>query len=359
MTHGLSGISDVSPKPVTRTLPLLEVQGLCRYFPVLSQGLIPKTVGTVRAVDDVNLTLMQGEILGLVGESGSGKTTTARSILRAIRPTSGRVLFRCNGEQYDLATLGERSLRPLRAKMQMVFQDPFSSLNPRMTVGDIVGEPLRIHGLARGNDLANRVSKMLRRVGLEPYHATRYPHAFSGGQRQRIGIARALISEPALVVADEPVSALDVSVQAQILNLLADLQHEFRTTYIFVAHDLSVIRHICDRVAVMYAGRIVEAAATETLFGEPLHPYTRALLASVPYPDPDVPLRSQIEGEPADPASLPSGCSFHPRCNACFSPCDKLRPELREHRPGHFAACHLHEQSSPAIAPDSTKYDGK
>lgn len=358
MIHTSSGRSDGPPESVTGTLPLLEVQGLCKYFPVFSQGLIPKAIGTVRAVDDVDLTLMPGEILGLVGESGSGKTTTARAILRAIRPTSGRVLFRCDGEQYDLATLGERALRPLRVKMQMVFQDPFSSLNPRMTVGEIVGEPLRIHRLARGNDITARVSTMLKRVGLQPHHATRYPHAFSGGQRQRVGIARALISEPALVVADEPVSALDVSVQAQILNLLADLQNEFRTTYIFVAHDLSVIRHMCDRVAVMYAGRIVEAATTETLFSEPLHPYTRALLAAVPYPDPDIPLRSQLEGEPADPAWLPSGCSFHPRCNTCFSPCDKVRPEFREHRPGHYAACHLYEDSA-ATAPNSAESGNK
>jgi len=215
-----------------------------------------------------------------------------------------------------------------------------------MTVGAIVGEPLRVHGLAKGKDLGDRVAEMLIKVGLESHHATRYPHAFSGGQRQRIGIARALISEPALVVADEPVSALDVSVQAQILNLLADLQDEFQTTYIFVAHDLSVIRHICDRVAVMYAGRIVETASTETLFDEPLHPYTRALLAAIPYPDPDVPLESQLQGDPADPASLPPGCSFHPRCGACFSPCNKVRPEFREYRPGHFTACHLYAETS-------------
>lgn len=333
----------------TRSAPLLEVRNLCKYFPVLSQGLIPKAVGTVRAVDDVSFSLMRGEILGLVGESGSGKTTTARTILRALRPTSGSVLFRCNGHQYDLAAMGGRALRPLRAKMQMVFQDPFSSLNPRMTVGAIVGEPLRIHGLARGKDLTDRVSEMLKKVGLEPYHATRYPHAFSGGQRQRIGIARALISEPALVVADEPVSALDVSVQAQILNLLVDLQDEFQTTYIFVAHDLGVIRHICDRVAVMYAGRIVETAPTKILFDKPLHPYTLALLAAIPFPDPDVPLESQLQGDPADPASLPPGCSFHPRCRACFSPCTIVRPEFREYRPGHFIACHLY----PEIARES------
>ena len=325
-----------------RDKPLLDVQHLCKYFPVFAQGLLPRAVGTVRAVDDVSFALMPGETIGLVGESGSGKTTTARSILRALRPTSGKVIFRSNGQEYDLATLRERAVRALRVKMQMVFQDPFSSLNPRMTVGSIVGEPLTIHRIAKSEERRDRVARILKRVGLEPDHALRYPHAFSGGQRQRIGIARALVLEPALLVADEPVSALDVSVQAQILNLLADLQQEFGMTYIFVAHDLSVIRYISDRVAVMYAGRIVESAETEVLFEDPLHPYTRALLAAVPYPDPDIPLRSQLQGDPADPASLPPGCSFHPRCPQCFQDCPQARPELREERPGHFVACHLY-----------------
>jgi len=269
--------------------PLLRVRGLSKHYPVFSKGLFPRRVATIRACDDVGFDLAPGETLGLVGESGSGKTTTGRAILRAIRPTSGQVQFACaDGRVVDLATLHDRELKPLRTQMQMIFQDPFSSLNPRMTVQQIVAEPLVIHRLARGRELEDRVVAILRRVGIRPEYRMRYPHAFSGGQRQRIGIARALVMRPRLVVADEAVSALDVSVQAQVINLLKELQDEFRLTYIFIAHDLSVVRHICDRVAVMNAGRIVEMAETEQLFADPQHPYTRTLLAAVPVPDPDV-----------------------------------------------------------------------
>ncbi len=322
--------------------PILSVRNLCKHFPIRSKGFFSRQVGTVKAVDQMNFDLMPGETLGLVGESGSGKTTAARAILRAFEPTSGQVLFRTNGRTQDLATLKERELKPLRQQMQMIFQDPFSSLNPRMTVGDIVGEPLLIHRLAEGKELRRRVEEALVRVGLKAEHRVRYPHAFSGGQRQRIGIARALIMNPALIVADEAVSALDVSVQAQVINLLEDIQEEYKLTYIFVAHDLSVIRHICDRVAVMYGGKIVELAETEALFEHPRHPYTRALISAIPFPDPDVPLQFEISGEAADPADLPAGCSFHPRCpHAKTGVCDVLNqpPDLREIQPGRWAAC--------------------
>ncbi|MDQ3815047.1 MAG: ATP-binding cassette domain-containing protein, partial [Armatimonadota bacterium] len=265
---------------MTTEAPLLQVRNLCKHFPIMSKGFSRKQIGAVKAVDQVSFDLQRGETLGLVGESGSGKTTCARTILRALTPTSGQALFHDNGDTIDLATLPEKELKPLRQKMQMIFQDPFSSLNPRMTVGDIVAEPLVIHKLAKGKELEDRVVETLVKVGLKPEHRQRYPHAFSGGQRQRIGIARALIMRPSLVVADEAVSALDVSVQAQVINLLADLQDEFDLTYIFVAHDLSVVQHICDRVAVMYAGKIVELATAEELFERPRHPYTRALLSA-------------------------------------------------------------------------------
>ena len=268
---------------------LLRVRGLSKHYAVMSKGLFPRRIATIRACDDVSFDLAPGETLGLVGESGSGKTTTGRAILRAIRPTLGEVLFECADTRIvDLAKLHDRELKPLRTQMQMIFQDPFSSLNPRMTVQQILAEPLVIHRLARGSEREDRVVQILRRVGIRPEYRTRYPHAFSGGQRQRIGIARALIMRPRLVVADEAVSALDVSVQAQVINLLKELQEEFRLTYIFIAHDLSVVRHLCDRVAVMNAGRIVELAPTEQLFSEPQHPYTRALLTAIPVPDPNV-----------------------------------------------------------------------
>ena len=274
--------SDPSP-------PLLAVRGLCKHFPVLSRGLRPRVTGVVKAVDDLSFDLAPGETLGLVGESGSGKTTTARCLLRALDPTAGEVRFRLpDGRTVDLAKLSSRDLKPVRPHVQMVFQDPFSSLNPRMTVGAIVAEPLIIHGLAHGTERDDRVAEVLRRVGLQPEHRERYPHAFSGGQRQRIGIARALVMRPSLIVCDEATSALDVSVQAQVLDLLKELQAEFRLTYLFVAHNLDVVRNFCDRVAVMRRGRIVELAPAAQLFAAPQHPYTRILLSAVPSPDPDV-----------------------------------------------------------------------
>lgn len=325
--------------------PLLSVRRLTKVFEIRSRGFFPKVVGSVTAVDDLNFDVRPGETLGLVGESGSGKTTAARCILRAMRPTSGEVLFRRNdGGVVDLAGLSDRALKALRPQMQMIFQDPFSSLNPRMTVGNIVAEPLVVQGIAKRDEIDARVIDMLQKVGLKPQHRTRYPHAFSGGQRQRIGIARALILRPSLVVADEATSALDVSVQAQVLNLLKDLQQEFKLTYLFVAHNLNVVRHFCDRVAVMYAGRIVELAPTAQLFNDPLHPYTKTLLAAVPWPDPDVRMNFEVNGEIADPRRLPAGCAFHPRCRDCFAPCPDVRPELREVNGGsRQAACHLHD----------------
>ncbi|MBI5380603.1 MAG: ABC transporter ATP-binding protein [Opitutae bacterium] len=307
--------------------PLLSVRGLSKHFPARASAPAP---GPTRAVNDVSFDLAPGETLGLVGESGSGKTTTARCILRALAPTAGQVLFRQrDGAVVDLAALPERALQPLRPQMQMIFQDPFSSLNPRLTVAQIVGEPLDIHRLGSPREREERVVDILRKVGLQPEHRTQYPNAFSGGQRQRIGIARALIMRPALVVADEAVSSLDVSVQAQVLNLLKDLQEEFRLTYLFVAHNLDVVRNFCDRVAVMYAGRIVELAPAAGLFDGPLHPYTQALLSAVPPPDPDVKMKFDLPGEIADPTRLPEGCAFHPRCPECFAPCKRLLPELR------------------------------
>lgn len=323
--------------------PLLRVRNLCKYFPVYQSGFMRHQVGEVRAADDVSFDLLRGETLGLVGESGSGKTTVARTVLRALSPTRGEILFRSDGTTVDLARLSAAELKPLRTRMQMIFQDPFASLNPRMTVGDIVGEPLVIHRLARGAELERRVTETLQWVGLKPEHRHRYPHAFSGGQRQRIGIARALIMRPSLVVADEAVSALDVSVQAQVINLLCRLQAEFGLTFLFIAHDLSVVRHICTRVAVMYAGRLVETADTVSLFGQPKHPYTRALLSAVPSPDPAKPLDFSLKGEVADPGNLPKGCSFHPRCSRRFGPCDRAVPPLRDIGGGRCVACHLYD----------------
>ena len=324
----------------TDPLPLLSVRNLRKSFPIRSKGLLRRHVGTVHAVNDISFDLMPGCTLALVGESGSGKTTTARTILRAMRPTSGQVLLRVDGKSVDLATLGGRELRQLRTRMQMIFQDPFSSLNPRMTVEQIVGEPLRIHRLGAGRDIRRRAVEMLGRVGMGEACLSRYPHEFSGGQRQRIGIARALIMNPALVVADEPVSALDVSVQAQVINLLEQLQRELNLTYLFVAHDLSVVRHISDRVAVMYAGRIVELARTESLFESPNHPYTRALLAAVPSVDPDVPLSPLEPGEVADMSNLPPGCAFAPRCPGRSVMCDRELPPLATLADGRCVACH-------------------
>ncbi len=324
--------------------PLLSVRSLCKYFPIFNKAFFKKQVGEVKAVDDVSFDLMPGETLGIVGESGCGKTTAGRAILRAVAPTSGEVIYQDNGTPVDLAQLSDAALKPLRTQMQMIFQDPFSSLNPRMTVRDIVSEPLTIHRLASGSELEDRVVEMLRKVGLKPEHRQRYPHAFSGGQRQRIGIARALIMHPSLVVCDEAVSALDVSVQAQVINLLQDLQKDLGLTYIFIAHDLSVVKHICDRIAVMYAGKIVELAETPSLFNTPKHPYTRALLSAVPNPDPDVRMNTELSGEVADPGNLPSGCSFHPRCGDCLEPCDKEVPRLATIEGGRAVSCHLHDE---------------
>lgn len=333
--------------------PLLDVRGLRKFFPI-ARGLRHRVSGHVRAVDDVSFVVREGEALGLVGESGCGKTTTARCILRAIRPTAGEVLYRTRDDTVvDLAPMSEADLVPLRKDIQMIFQDPFGSLNPRMTLFDNVGEPLLVHGMRSRRARLDRVAEMLGLVGLRPEFMHRYPHAFSGGQRQRIGIARALVTGPRLVVADEPVSALDVSVQAQVLNLLLELQSRLRLTFLFVAHDLSVVRHICDRVAVMYVGQLVELATTEAIFRRPRHPYTAALMRAVPVPDPRVAGDDGIlPGEVPSPASPPSGCYFHPRCVFAEERCRREAPELREVTQGHFARCHFAAELELAVQPD-------
>ncbi len=322
------------------TTPVLEVQGLRKHFPV-RQGLLGRVTGHIRAVDDVSFTIAHGETLSLVGESGCGKTTTSRCILRAISPTSGAILFRDEkGDAIDVATLDRKGLKPLRRRMQMIFQDPFSSLNPRMTIAEIIGEPLLVQGMTNTKEREARVSDLLELVRLPAAYLNRFPHAFSGGQRQRIGIARALALNPSLIVADEPVSALDVSVQAQIVNLMLDLQDQLGLTYLFVAHDLSVVKHVSHRVAVMYAGRIVETAPTTELFTIPKHPYTEALLSAVPVPDPR--RRAQrivLEGDVADPSNPPSGCHFHPRCKYAIDRCRTETPALTEIAPGHEVRC--------------------
>lgn len=325
---------------------LLEVRNLKKHFPI-QKGLLKKVVGQVRAVDGVNFFIREGETLGLVGESGCGKTTTGRLILQAIKPSEGEVLFCKDGKMVNLLKLSRHEMKPFRREMQIIFQDPFSSLNPRMTVMDIISEPLQIHGIVKGDELKDRVCHLLEAVGLRSQHMNRYPYAFSGGQRQRIGIARALALRPRLVIADEPVSALDVSIQAQTLNLLEDLQAEFGLTYLFIAHDLSVVEHISDRVAVMYLGNIVELAGGEELYTCPLHPYSEALLSSVPRTDPDhVKQRIVLTGDVPSPANPPSGCKFHPRCRFAQPVCSQEAPAWRELSPDHWVACHLAESLS-------------
>jgi oligopeptide transport system ATP-binding protein len=320
--------------------PLLEVQDLVMHFPI-GGGMLAKPAGVVKAVDGVSFKIRKGETLGLVGESGCGKTTTGRCILQLERATSGRILF----EGIDLMSLDAAALRAVRRRIQVIFQDPYSSLNPRMTVGQILAEPLQVHRIVTDKSQRElRVRELLVQVGLSAQHTGRYPHQLSGGQRQRVGIARALATEPALIVCDEPVSALDVSIQAQIINLLEDLQAKFGLTYLFIAHDLSVVRHISDRVAVMYLGRIAELANRQALYEEPLHPYTRALLSAVPIPDPMIEAkreRTVLRGEVPSPLNPPSGCVFHPRCPIAVERCSAEIPSLREIRPGHWAACHL------------------
>jgi peptide/nickel transport system ATP-binding protein len=335
---------------MSATTPLLEVRNLRKFFPIV-KGVLRKTVGQVRAVDDVSFAIREGETLGLVGESGCGKTTTSRCILRAMAPTSGEILFRTrDGRVIDLAPMSRPQLRPLRPDIQMMFQDPFGSLNPRMTLFDNVGEPLLVNGLRNRRRRTEQVAELLRLVGLRPEFMHRFPHAFSGGQRQRIGIARALSTNPRLVVADEPVSALDVSVQAQVLNLLLELQARLNLTFLFVAHDLSVVRHISDRVAVMYVGQLVELASTEAIFANPRHPYTAALMRAVPVPDPRAARGDgALKGEVPSPAAPPSGCYFHPRCPHAEARCRTEMPALREIAPGHIARCHFAEQLSLTI----------
>jgi len=317
---------------------LVEVRNLKMYFPVRRGLIIERVVGHVHAVDDISFHVRRGETLGLVGESGCGKSTTGRAVLQIYKPTEGEVKF----GGVDVTKLSQTQLAPYRRNMQMIFQDPFASLDPRMTVGGIIAEPLEIHNIARGKEKEERVREMLRIVGLNPYFANRYPHEFSGGQRQRIGVARALVLDPEFIVCDEPISALDVSIQAQIINLLEDLQERYNLTYLFIAHDLAVVRHISDRVAVMYVGKIVEMADRKDLYEMPLHPYTKALLSAVPIPDPTIERRRSriiLQGDVPSPVDPPSGCRFHPRCPFARPNCSESEPQLEEARPGHRVAC--------------------
>jgi oligopeptide transport system ATP-binding protein len=318
---------------------LVEVRDLVKHFPIKVGIIFDREIGRVRAVDGVSFDVAEGETLGLVGESGCGKSTLCRAILQLLEPTSGSVRF----DGREIVGLRGRRLQPLRREMQMIFQDPYASLNPRRRVGDIVGDPLRLHGLASGQELKRQVQELLERVGLGPEHYGRFPYEFSGGQRQRIGIARALALRPKLIIADEPVSALDVSIQAQIINLLDELQDEFKLTYIFVAHDLGVIRHVSDRIAVMYLGKVVEIGPAERVYSNPIHPYTLSLLASLPIPDPKENRAREplvLEGDLPSPASPPAACRFHTRCPYATEICSEVEPELVDHGNGHWAACH-------------------
>ncbi|MUK89336.1 dipeptide ABC transporter ATP-binding protein [Ornithinibacillus sp. L9] len=322
--------------------PILEVNGLKKYFDIKG-GVFGRKIGEVKAVDDVSFSVMSGEILGIVGESGCGKSTTGKSILRLIEPSEGEVKF----EDQEITKLSDEEMRKLRRNMQIIFQDPYASLNPRHTVEKIISEPLLIHGMKNTKERKERVKELLEVVGLSGYHASRYPHQFSGGQRQRIGIARALANNPKLIICDEPVSALDVSVQSQILNLMEDLRDQFNLTYVFIAHDLSVVKHISDRVGVMYLGRMVELTDKDKLYDDPKHPYTRALLSAVPLPDPDVEKdRMILKGDVPSPSNPPSGCAFHTRCPLAMDVCKEVRPQFEEIEDNHFVACHLY---GPAV----------
>jgi oligopeptide/dipeptide ABC transporter ATP-binding protein len=344
------------------TEPLIEVRHVKKYFPI-RKGVLQREVARVHAVDDVSFSVQEGETLGLVGESGCGKSTLGRTIVRLLEPTGGEIAFR--GRQIE--KLGPRALRPLRREMQMVFQDPYASLNPRKRVGTIVGYPMKIHGIGDAKTRKARVEELLETVGLSPEHYNRFPHEFSGGQRQRIGIARALALRPKLIVADEPVSALDVSIQAQMLNLLEDIQNEFQLTYVFIAHDLGVVRHVSDRIAVMYLGKLVEVSPAEELYTRPIMPYTEALLSAVPIPDPDLAAareRIVLAGDVPSPINPPSGCRFHPRCRYATQVCREVEPPLVDYGNGHLAACHhplnvdastlaaVHAAPAPPLAAD-------
>jgi oligopeptide transport system ATP-binding protein len=330
--------------------PLLEIRDLVKHFPV-RKGLLRRQVASVHALDGVSLAIHEGETLGLVGESGCGKTTLGRCIVRLLEPTAGEIIF----EGRSIARLDERQLRPVRRELQIVFQDPYASLNPRKRVGRIVAAPMRIHRVGSQRERRARARELLETVGLSPEHYNRYPHEFSGGQRQRIGVARALALRPKLIVADEPVSALDVSIQAQIVNLLDELQDNFGLTYVFIAHDLGVVRHVSDRIAVMYLGKIVELSPAEELYEKPIHPYTEALLSAIPIPDPDLSAQRErivLQGDVPSPVEPPSGCRFHPRCRYATEICTQVEPPLVDHGGGHLAACHhpLHVKEPPEPA---------